>query len=488
MNSSFILYHGSGQPDISACAADLFPYTTDSRITHFGSWTLAVNGRFAPAPYLDTSGEKALFLFLNYDVDTEQLLMETYISSGIDGLKAKFPSGGYILLDGEEVIIGHGFSGSLPINYYMDADQILITTELKAVRSQDVIPVALQPLESFQHLPYLKPLDHCLLEGFKRLPGNHLLSIDTDSRDLKIIRCNSFQPSGLSFHKSVERLHDLLDDSIRPWAEANSIGVPLSGGCDSGLVAALASHHRPNIQTFTIGTELTNEFEQAGIMSDFIGSQHQEYVIREDELLSGIINSTFYNELSDPLYAEGYSGLYFAYRMASGQVDSMLTGYGADLTLSNFIHAPDEELSATTAHIVGRTGWTGELSPYVALQFQLHIIQPFMTRDIAEFIRLLPYAYKVSNGREKYIERHLLDHYGLMPRELIYAQKKGLHTGAGIDLLFNRILGIGSDPDYAIKAHFLYHTWHKIFLEKCNLNQIDTNELIFLTRRSAGLN
>ena len=68
------------------------------------------------------------------------------------------------------------------------------------------------------------------------------------------------------------------------------IGIPLSGGLDSGIIAAMAKKEVKNLQSFTIGTELGNEFDQAREAATFLGTKHTEIFIDNDGFMDSVLH------------------------------------------------------------------------------------------------------------------------------------------------------------------------------------------------------
>jgi len=120
-------------------------------------------------------------------------------------------------------------------------------------------------------------------EGSRKLPGGHSLTLDITSGEFRVWRYWEYQPepdgSG-DLNVRVEQLRGILQAAVRRRMVADvPLGVFLSGGIDSSLVAALAAKELPrgDLQTFSIGFDepTYDELPFAAIVAEHIGSRHR---------------------------------------------------------------------------------------------------------------------------------------------------------------------------------------------------------------------
>lgn len=116
----------------------------------------------------------------------------------------------------------------------------------------------------------------------KKLPAGHSFRFDCYTGNLDTIRywdleyswANKFQGS---FHDAKKELKDLLTDAVKIRMNADvPLGVFLSGGIDSSLIAALASQMTNNLKTFSIKfTEKGfDESKYASMVASHLGTEH----------------------------------------------------------------------------------------------------------------------------------------------------------------------------------------------------------------------
>lgn len=115
------------------------------------------------------------------------------------------------------------------------------------------------------------------------------------------------------------------------------MGVFLSGGIDSTLVAALSAEDSPDpIKTFSVGydTGSVNETSAASRVADLIGAEHHELVVTEREIASRL--PSIIRELDQPLADEALVPLRLLAEFARPDVTVAVGGEGADETFGGY--------------------------------------------------------------------------------------------------------------------------------------------------------
>lgn len=94
-----------------------------------------------------------------------------------------------------------------------------------------------------------------------------------------------------SEEEAEKKIHDLLEDAVIKRMDADAkCGYLLSGGLDSSLVCAIAQKHSDHpIRTFSIGMATDAiDLKYARIVADYIGSDHTEFIITEQDVLEAL--------------------------------------------------------------------------------------------------------------------------------------------------------------------------------------------------------
>jgi len=158
------------------------------------------------------------------------------------------------------------------------------SSELDSLLQHPEVPRSLSTAAACKYFAYgYVPAPLAMTEGSRKLPGGHSLSFDLDSGELRVWRYWEYQPApeeGIPFETRVEELRTLVRAAVRRRMVADvPLGIFLSGGIDSSLVAALAAAELPRgeLQTFSIGFDEASydELPHAAEVAQFIGSQHR---------------------------------------------------------------------------------------------------------------------------------------------------------------------------------------------------------------------
>jgi asparagine synthase (glutamine-hydrolysing) len=265
-------------------------------------------------------------------------------------------------------------------------------------------------------------------------------------------------PDGPSVPPSDEELRDLVDSAVQYRNIADvEVGSYLSGGLDSTIVAGLSE--QPH--TWTVGSQLNNEFSWARLAADALGTKHHEVMLEEPDFLDVARDLIAHRRepLSVPnevqLYAmtrevrehntvilsgEGADELFFGYdrvfRWAAGSESLDLREF--DRLYSYGSHEDDEVLEDALAPFRDR----GATIDVVAAFFQIAHLHgllrrldnstmrcsvegrvPFVDYRLVERMAGVPISYRMAGGEVKApLKRVFAD---LVPRQIIDRKKVG---------------------------------------------------------------
>lgn len=386
-----------------------------------------------------------------------------------------------------------GNAGLMQAYVYKTDDTIFITSELKAFVNTNFITRKMIPLDSYQY-EYTKkvPPEFCFLQNFERILPDCFYQVNYENLSklsllkTKFSSTNSITKS-LSKQEIKEKLYNLLSENIQDKLNSDAVGIPISGGVDSSLIAAMLKKSLHKIYTYTIGTPFGNEFKNAKEVQKYLTTTHQEISINESGFWEGFLASVWHNEICDPLYAEGYVGFYHVIKESKKNVTQLFTGYGADIILGDFLLIEDKSrINTISEYWCKRAAWTGEMSPFVAQHFNMEIIHPFWEKAIIEFGLSIPYQYKYHGIEVKAILREMAEEKKLLPKEIAWRKKNAFTTGASLDQLFSHCLKVEYEKNYRVKSVFLYYLFEALFVSDTKLNQIDIEELIAKSKLYAG--
>src|ERR1051326_4721688 len=115
------------------------------------------------------------------------------------------------------------------------------------------------------------------------------------------------------------------------------LGVFLSGGVDSSVVAALMTKIRKSrVETFSVGYAETSysELPYARTVAQHLNSLHHEVLVSEDEFFDALPKLIWHED--EPVVWPSSVSLYFVARLARERVVVVLTGEGSDETLGGY--------------------------------------------------------------------------------------------------------------------------------------------------------
>jgi len=236
----------------------------------------------------------------------------------------------------QRLLLARDRFGIKPLYYRHVGGSLAFASELKAMLEQpgfsrEIDPRAVAAYLAFNSIP--APLT--IFKEARKLPPGHLLTWEGGEVALRRYARPGPPPSGEFRGGSAEELaaelREVLDDSVRAHLVADvPVGVLLSGGVDSGGLAALASDHVGEpLRTFSIGFEEEgfNELSRARLVAERYGTAHHELVVRPDavELLPKLVEA-----FDEPFGDSSALPTYLVSELAVGEVKVALSGEGGD--------------------------------------------------------------------------------------------------------------------------------------------------------------
>lgn len=378
----------------------------------------------------------------------------------------------------------------LPVYYQsLSNGAFWASNEAKLLMLNQKIDLRLKPIESFDSFSDLEDT-FTLFQHLHKMPeysimrlDNERSSFDSEEISLKSYLIPSTSNSDLNIKKDklLYLLQSILENSVLDhanlWEPQNSYAVALSGGIDSGIMAALLRKQAPNavIHSFSIGSEHNNEFHYARICADYIGTQHHELLIDEQLFLTALINVIYYNEIFDSAFAEVTAPFHWVYQAAAKEASIMLTGFGADMNFAGIIDPGMtlQDINKKLSLKLARTKWTGEFNPYLHQHHGIDVRHPFLNRSLINVCKNMDPKLKLKEGCVKYILKELAEQLELLPPEIIWREKVRLEVGMGNNGMFSKFLGLETAKSYKRKDVFTYELFKQLFEHRVPLNEIN---------------
>ena len=247
--------------------------------------------------------------------DTE-VLIHLYEEEGINMLSKLQGMFAFCIYDSKKKIlfIARDRVGIKPLYYYNVNKQFIFCSEIKGILQNPEIKreVNLNALSSFLTFR-ANTQEETLFNNIKKLKQGNFLIYNLQNNEVKIQKYWDLYSNieDKSFNSFSKRLRDLLEDSVKVRLMSDvPYGMFLSGGVDSGIIAALMKKYSPNqIKTFTVGfgdNEYT-ETKEARFIAEKLDTDHHELLIDESSIkhLPEIIYQTD-EPISDPTVIPTY--------------------------------------------------------------------------------------------------------------------------------------------------------------------------------------
>jgi asparagine synthase (glutamine-hydrolysing) len=213
--------------------------------------------------------------------------------------------------------------------YYRHVDgELAFASELRALPRGEIELEALEAFLAFNSIP--APLT--IFRDVRKLPAGNLLIWENGN-----VRLERFaRPSPLDSRDDdeaelTEELRARLRDSVRAHLVSDvPVGVLLSGGVDSSLLAALAAEESSEqLRTFSIGFEERSfdELEDAQLVAEQYGTRHRELVLRPD---AALLLPALAEAFDEPFADSSALPTYLVSRLAAEDVKVALSGEGGD--------------------------------------------------------------------------------------------------------------------------------------------------------------
>ncbi|HEY8315272.1 MAG TPA: asparagine synthase (glutamine-hydrolyzing), partial [Gaiellaceae bacterium] len=217
--------------------------------------------------------------------------------------------------------------------YYRDAgDTLEFASEVRALPRGEIDLDALEAFLAFNSIP----APYSIFRDTRKLPAGHVL-VWTQDGGVTIDRYARPGPvpveelRGDDEAELVEELRGRLRDSVRAHLLSDvPVGVLLSGGVDSAVLAALAAQETTDaVHTFTIGfrERSFDERDDARLVAERYGTNHHELLVQPDpNLLLPALAEAF----DEPFADSSALPTYLVSQLAAEHVKVALSGEGGD--------------------------------------------------------------------------------------------------------------------------------------------------------------
>jgi len=266
-----------------------------------------------------------------------EVILHGYRVDGIDVVKKLRGMFSFSIFDrnDQSILLARDRQGIKPLYYYIDDQHLIFASEIKSIIKSGLVPTKLNPVALHQYIVLgIVPEPETLIKGIKSLlPGQRLLM---RNEEVKLEYYWQYPPpkdEHFSLESARVQVRDLLEDSIRVHLQTDvPLGVFLSGGIDSTVVAALAAKNVSTpLKTFSIGfkdgAEKLDERNTARRTANILQTDHHEI------LLTGTDVENEIDKIISHMHQPSFDGIntYFISKVTrDAGIKVALSGLGGD--------------------------------------------------------------------------------------------------------------------------------------------------------------
>lgn len=343
VNSNIVKF---GQRRLSI--VDLSPAGHQPMFTECGNYMIILNGEIYNHLELRKKLPKEINFKGHSDTETILYYLEKFGINGIRDFNGIFA---FAFLDRirNKLFLVRDPIGVKPL-YYSEGENndLVFSSEIRPIKIlKTKINLNNEALASLLRLRY-NPSPDTLYRQIKKILPGHYCEIDLNIGNLVLNHYPFIDelPKTINLsHNVVEQYGQKLEEAVKRQLLSDvEVGILLSGGIDSALVAAFAKkHYKGKLKAFTIGFQgdySEDEIEEAAETAEILGLDHSFKKISFTDFLNIIKKCTLIVE--EPLATTSIIPMYFLAEMASKKVKVVLTGQGADEPLGGYTRYKSE--------------------------------------------------------------------------------------------------------------------------------------------------
>ncbi len=230
--------------------------------------------------------------------------------------------------------------GIKPLLYVFDEDKFLFASEMKSIIEYGIDKeLDYTSLFTYLQLNYI-PAPGTIFTSVKKLMPGHYLKVSRKKLEHQSYYTIPTKSDSeiLPYPQAKEKLKTLLEESVQRRLVADvPLGAFLSGGIDSSVVTALASKHKPDLHTFSIGfrdEKFFDETEYASLVAKHFNTNHTVFSLTNDDLFAHVNSVLDY--IDEPFADSSAINVYILSKETRKHATVALSGDGADEMLAGY--------------------------------------------------------------------------------------------------------------------------------------------------------
>ena len=266
--------------------------------------------------------------------------------------------------------------------------------------------------------------------------------------------------------QAIKAIRGTLADAVQKRLLSDvPVGISLSGGLDSSIVALLADAGTEHLHSFAVGMQGSEDLRAAREVAALLGTRHHERIYTEEDMLAALAEVIYHLESFDPALVRSAIPNFLLAQMASRYVKVILTGEGADEIYAGYDYLRAYEnprmLQKEMVDITSALHNTNlQRADRMAMAFGLEARVPFLDLKSVGLGLGLPPQWKTHRGKPaKFLLREAFR--GDLPEHITSRPKQKFSKGAGSsDVIALKVEGEITQKDFEAERARLLYEWN----------------------------
>ena len=233
--------------------------------------------------------------------------------------------------------------GVKPLLFLHDEDKFIFASEMKTMLQYGID----KTLDHCSLLTYLQlnyiPAPHTIFRHVRKLLPGHYLKLDarkiTTACWYRVpFNAREAEANPVSYEDAKKVFRDLLEKAVRERLVADvPLGAFLSGGIDSSVITGLASRHKPDLHTFSIGFRDEKFFDEtayAKLVAKHFKTEHTVFSLTNNDLYGHL--ESILDSLDEPFGDSSAINVFILSKETRKHATVCLSGDGADELLAGY--------------------------------------------------------------------------------------------------------------------------------------------------------
>ncbi len=349
-----------------------------------------------------------------------------------------------------QLVLARDSFGVKPLYYADHGGSLAFGSEIKSVLHAELCSkeLNLQALDTFLDYRF-NPAPQTMFKGVEKLLPGHILLVRQGCTPRLFPISESRPRTNLHISEDEARFEytRLLRQAVqRQMMSDVPVGILLSGGVDSAIIARFMTDHAETaVRSYSIGFEGSgdfNELNEARQSAELLGTSHNELSITRTQYLEFFEKSFYF--LEEPIAMSTIPAMFYVSQLASRDVKVVLAGQGADEPLAGYPRYRGEKF-------LSDYGWLLNKLP-------LQKMASLLPRN--ERVKRLAYSTAFRSELERFRAIHTIFHPDLKKRILKSELNDAISSAP--DQSMDRLYALSSDLNDSLSRLLYIDTRHNL--------------------------